>query len=349
MSRVKKMGLVDPVLLDELKKIRDSNEVRPTQGSNYQNSTLAISNAPTSNPFNTFNNGVFKKRVYGLKKFLTSLLNGRTKKLKYSRLSQYNDALSTLLRLFKFRGNVEYSGVDASNKISPITEARKIGREGTMSGGGDEEKEDEESEEEEDEGSSSGRTSEEEDMETEGGDKYDERGSDDEDGGYPELKQPISSLSLSAARRVRGLMRWIKTSKNGRITWNDKGTTFVNGIPIKGSNIIDLAREVTIIRQVNSSRRSQYSIPPPGWKQFARALKGYNIPRTIVQNKQRIVDIFESPSATPGKLRNTKFFTPRSRKPEKRINSFSPTGITPRRKLQNFGALGNFLARDFTK
>ena len=349
MAHIKKMSLVDPAFVEELKTFRNKSTIeKPESASNDQSSIVALSNTPTTNPFNTYNHGVLRKRMFGLKKFLTSLLNGRSKNLKYSRLSQYNNALSTLMRIYKFHGNaLPPATSESAIPELDVTTSNTIKNKKTN---------DPSDIEYSDEGEN---TNEESEMDTDDPESaVEESEIVRHRNRFPEIKQGFSSLSQSAARRVRALMRLIQSSEVSSLSWDNGGTTYINGVPLQDSNIIDLAREVTVIRQSIPYRKAQYK-PPPGWSQFATALRKYKLPRTIVQNKQRFIDIFGSPGIdyrgkqsgvpfSPRSIQSGTSSTPRSRyKTQKRKRIFSPAGVTPRRKHPDFGALGNFLTKKF--
>ena len=145
---------------------------------------------------------------------------------------------------------------------------------------------------------------------------------------HPSLKHSLDQFAKNPRKRIQNLMNFIKAHGPNDISWDIKGLVSVKGQKLKGSNIIDLAREVTVIRPKKTLYPSQ---PPPGFDHFSRVLKTLNIPRSLVGNKARISEIFKTPVVTPRQVG----------KRNKRKNAFSPYGYSPEKQI------GKFLLEDF--
>ena len=143
-------------------------------------------------------------------------------------------------------------------------------------------------------------------------------------GGHPRVIHSLQSLPLNSRNKIQNLMNFIKFNAGDEITWDQKGLVTINGRVMKKSNIIDLVREVTVIRP---KKVHSFSQPPPGFMAFSKVLKKHNIPRTLVGNKSRLSEIFNSPLSTP----RNQFVTRRKRK-----NSFSPYGFSPSKQVAKF-------------
>ena len=75
-------------------------------------------------------------------------------------------------------------------------------------------------------------------------------------------------------------------TENTNFAWNERGEVMSNGEPIPGSNVIDLIDD--IIRPRNKP-------PPIGSAVFVNELKRSNIPMTLIGNKTRFNETFNSP------------------------------------------------------
>ena len=141
---------------------------------------------------------------------------------------------------------------------------------------------------------------------------------------HPRVNHSLQTLPLNSRKKIESLMNFIKINAGDEISWNQRGLVSINGQVVKNSNIIDLVREVTVIRP---KKFHSFTQPPPGFGTFSKVLKKHNIPRTLVGNKSRLSDIYNSPLSTP----RNRLVTRRKRK-----NSFSPYGFSPSKQVAKF-------------
>lgn len=129
--------------------------------------------------------------------------------------------------------------------------------------------------------------------------------SEDEDEGEErddiiDLRRMIDEMipAITTRQRARTLLKYITSSKaGGDIQWNPTSYhAIINGVEIQRSNIVDLLHHVVKKTQLLPGRDK--SRPPPGFREFARALNILNPPRNIVQNRRRWKDIYGSESDT---------------------------------------------------
>ena len=359
MAKVRKMSLVDQSLLDEIERYKSTIDKQSDSNDIQHDTKIMGDQSPViPNPFNSF---LMEKRLYGLRRFLNSSLNRKTFPSKYGKkLRQYNDALSSLLRMYKFQNkmvspnkttsikkeNVPQSDPVSIQKATSDLSSQLDSKFDTQSVQSDDSTESWLDEEEEDD-----------DMD------ITEKSSNEDD--HPEVSIGLKSLNPPGRRRVKDLMNIISEKAGKRITWNEDGTTFINGVPLQNSNIIDLSREVTVMRPVKKFKHLDFKVPP-GWKEFSSQLKSLNIPRSVVQNKRRYMDIYGTPAISnsrsgvyslrsPSNIKRKTIFSPllstpkiKKKSGDKRKAVFSPSGATPKPKyLSRNRALENFLLKDF--
>ena len=87
--------------------------------------------------------------------------------------------------------------------------------------------------------------------------------------------------------------------------WTERGELIFGGEVIKGSNIVDLVNDVLRNRKTFDH--------PHGWGQFARALRGSNVPRDLVGNRG-LWDWMHRESATSDAFSSEDGVTPPRRK-----------------------------------
>ena len=118
------------------------------------------------------------------------------------------------------------------------------------------------------------------------------------------------------------------------VEWTARGELIHEGVPVVGSNVVDLVNDLLRKRQT----------APTGWLPFARQLRAINLPMTLVGNVARRAYIRpESPvtpsrrSRTPlraaaaGSARRSLSWTPLGRK-SRRMEHSMPTPPPERRK-----------------
>lgn len=84
----------------------------------------------------------------------------------------------------------------------------------------------------------------------------------------------LSSIPKTFRTKAQLLIDSIKHN----VTWDDKGVVYIDGHAIRGSNVIDLISDVIRPRKHSN---------PTGWEEFAKYLKGLNIPREYIGNDRR--------------------------------------------------------------
>lgn len=123
-------------------------------------------------------------------------------------------------------------------------------------------------------------------------------------------------------------------NKKDKIHWDDKGTVFIENVPIVGSNITDLVTDV-----LRSTKQSE----PIGWERFLLALKNIKVPVSYISNpkrfeylKQLYVDEFMG-SVTPKNYDIIKKdVTPKnSNTTQKDDDSLTPKNTEKKSKIKN--------------
>ena len=120
------MSLVDSSMIEEMENYKKMkmNDVS-IKNISSENQT---SNFPIPDKVNPFKYNVLQKRIFGLQKFLSGLLNQRgSNNIGYSKLRKYNDALTSLSRINKFEygmalddGREQEERSYSTNKVSFI-------------------------------------------------------------------------------------------------------------------------------------------------------------------------------------------------------------------------------------
>ena len=81
--------------------------------------------------------------------------------------------------------------------------------------------------------------------------------------------------------KAKNLLEYIEKAPN--VAFNDKGELMVHDRPIRGSNAMDLIND--FVRPPTKGQVSQSD--PVGWGEFAKALKGMNVPHLLIGNTKR--------------------------------------------------------------
>ena len=151
------------------------------------------------------------------------------------------------------------------------------------------------------------------------------------------VRAPISGLEATVLATVPRTMQ-AKASRlmehlKRDITWTARGELIHEGVPVVGSNVVDLVNDLL--------RKSKTA--PTGWQPFARQLRAINLPMTLVGNVARRAYIRPEPSITPsrrssptpraasGSARRSLSWTPLGRK-SRRMEHSMPTPPPERRK-----------------
>ena len=114
------------------------------------------------------------------------------------------------------------------------------------------------------------------------------------------LKEMLDEMipAVTTRQRAKTLLKYITSSKSGgSIQWNPTSYhVIINGVEIQRSNIVDLLRYA--VKKAEPLPGRDKSRPPPGFREFARALTPLNPPRNIIQNRRRWADIYGEDSDT---------------------------------------------------
>ena len=123
-------------------------------------------------------------------------------------------------------------------------------------------------------------------------------------GSEGEVRAPISGLEATVLDTVPKTMqakarRLIEHLKRD-IAWTARGELIHEGVPVVGSNVVDLVNDLLRKRKTD----------PTGWQPFARQLRAINLPMALVGNVSRRAYIRPAPTVTPSRRSTTT--TPRA-------------------------------------
>ena len=118
------------------------------------------------------------------------------------------------------------------------------------------------------------------------------------------LRAPISGLEATVLATVPKTMQ-AKASRlmdhlKRDIAWTARGELIHEGVPVVGSNVVDLVNDLLRKRKTD----------PTGWQPFARQLRAINLPMALVSNVSRRAHIRPTPTVTPSRRSTTT--TPRA-------------------------------------
>ena len=105
----------------------------------------------------------------------------------------------------------------------------------------------------------------------------------------------LDTVSKTMQGKARRLMEHLKRG----IAWTARGELIHEGVPVVGSNVVDLVND--LLRKRNTD--------PTGWQPFARQLRAINLPMELVGNAVRKAYIRQATTATPSRRSAT---TPRA-------------------------------------
>lgn len=90
-------------------------------------------------------------------------------------------------------------------------------------------------------------------------------------------------------KKTDQLLQWIKENPD-ILSWDDRRQIIYNGDVVSGSNIVDLFRDIMVMRK---------SYEPTGWQAFLKGLRDMDTPKSYIQNqvrRKRLDDIdYQSP------------------------------------------------------
>ena len=116
-----------------------------------------------------------------------------------------------------------------------------------------------------------------------------------ESGSKGAVRAPISGLEATVLATVPKTMK-AKASRlmedlKRDIEWTARGELIHDGVPVVGSNVVDLVNDLLRKRKT----------APTGWQPFARQLRAINLPMTLVGNVSRRAYIRPESSITPSR------------------------------------------------
>ena len=128
----------------------------------------------------------------------------------------------------------------------------------------------------------------------------------------------LDTVPKSLRAKARRLMEHLKRN----VAWNDRGELLHEGVPIAGSNAVDLVHDLL---------RKRKTYAPMGWRSLAKQLRTVNIPMELIGNAARRTyiqtdSLSRRSAATPravGSARKSLRWTPLAR-------SRHPTPTPPR-------------------
>ena len=108
----------------------------------------------------------------------------------------------------------------------------------------------------------------------------------------------VDTVPKTMQANAKRLMEHMKRD----ISWTARGELIHEGVPVAGSNVVDLENYLLRKRKTD----------PPGWQPFARQLRAMNLPMELVGNVTRRDYIRQATTTpTPGRRRRA-VATPRS-------------------------------------
>lgn len=104
---------------------------------------------------------------------------------------------------------------------------------------------------------------------------------EEEKGEATQARKIISAVPAKFNAKAKLLMGMLSEAST-RLTWNNDGAISLDGVPVPGTNIVDL---------VNHTMRNRKTFDPVGRVPFARFLHALNVPREYVGNENFWKDI----------------------------------------------------------
>ena len=120
----------------------------------------------------------------------------------------------------------------------------------------------------------------------------------------------LDTVPKTMQAKARRLMEHLKRD----VAWTDRGELINEGVPVVGSNVVDLVNDLLRKRKTD----------PTGWQPFARQLRAINLPMALVGNVARRAYIRQATTATPSRRSATT--TPHAAGSARRSLSWTPLG-----------------------
>ena len=95
----------------------------------------------------------------------------------------------------------------------------------------------------------------------------------------------VETVPKTMQAKARRLMEHLKRD----ISWTARGELIHEGVPVAGSNVVDLVNDMLRKRRTD----------PTGWQPFARQLSAMNLPMELVGNVARRAYIRQTTTTTP--------------------------------------------------
>ena len=97
----------------------------------------------------------------------------------------------------------------------------------------------------------------------------------------------VDTVPKTMQAKARRLMEHLKRE----VAWTARGELIHEGVPIAGSNVVDLVNDLLRKRKTD----------PTGWQPFAQQLRAINLPMELVGNVARRAYIRQATTATPSR------------------------------------------------
>ena len=96
----------------------------------------------------------------------------------------------------------------------------------------------------------------------------------------------VDTVPKTMQAKARRLMEHMKRD----IAWTARGELIREGVPVAGSNVVDLVNDLMRKRKTD----------PTGWQPFAQQLRAMNLPKEMVGNVAKRAYIRQATTPTPG-------------------------------------------------
>ena len=131
----------------------------------------------------------------------------------------------------------------------------------------------------------------------------------------------VDTVPKTMQAKTRRLMEHLKRD----IAWTTRGELIHEGVPVVGSNVVDLVNDLLRKRKTD----------PTGWQPFARQLRAINLSMELVGNVARKAYIRQATTTTtPSRRSATTTTTPRAAGSTRRSLSWTPL-VRQRRRMEH--------------
>ena len=151
----------------------------------------------------------------------------------------------------------------------------------------------------------------------------------------------MDTVPKTMQAKARRLMEHLKRD----IAWTARGELIHEGVPVAGSNVVDLVNDLLRKRKTD----------PTGWQPFVRQLRAINLPMELVGNVARRAYIRQATTPTPGRApatlragagsaRRLLRWTPLARRRSQMENSMFTQPLESRKALASLASWKKFEA-----